>query len=97
MNNTDSNPSTASTEESHRLQRAVRDLLGIGTAWARYGLGVGSAALATSATTLRTTARALEAISDKLEHPEEQPPREARVIESEETQEQATAEKPDAA
>ena len=73
-----------------RLERAMRDLLGIGTAWARYGLGVGSAALSTSAVTLRTTARALEAIGERLETPQND--KVERVIESGETQEEHSVE-----
>jgi hypothetical protein len=45
----------------------VSSLVSVGSAWARYGLSVGRAALETSAQTLRTTAEALGKLADTLE------------------------------
>lgn len=80
---------------SPKMSRALSDLLGVGTAWARYGLNIGSSALVTSAVTLRTTARALEAISERLgaEHGEE-PPAPSAEAEEPNTDPEKTAEQP---
>jgi len=48
-------------------EKLVNALFNVGGAWARYGLGLGRAALETSAVTLRNTATALGEISDAIE------------------------------
>lgn len=52
------------------VEKAARALVGVGVLWARYGIGVGRAALETSATTLRATAELLKTVSDELHHDE---------------------------
>ena len=45
----------------------VRKLVGVGAAWARYGLTIGRAALETSAETLRTTSSILGDVADQID------------------------------
>ena len=49
------------------LEDAARALVGVGALWARYGLGVGRAALETSAATLKATSELLATVSDRLD------------------------------
>lgn len=62
------------TEEARALaERAFKDLLTVGRAWARHGLTVGRSALETSATTLHKTASLLDGLSNTLADKAEQP------------------------
>lgn len=75
---TTTNDTTATTTDTTPLpeerdlvvEKAARALVGVGVLWARYGIGVGRAALETSATTLQATAEILKSVSDGLHHEE---------------------------
>jgi len=54
-------------------ERAFKDLVTVGRAWARHGLTVGKSALETSATTLHKTASLLESLSTTLADKPEEP------------------------
>lgn len=61
--------STTESNELHKdVESLVQNIVGIGAAWARYGLTVGKTALETSAKTLTTTAQILGDVSKKFEH-----------------------------
>jgi hypothetical protein len=61
--------STTESNELHKdVESIVHNIVGIGAAWARYGLTVGKTALETSAKTLTETARILGDVSKKFEH-----------------------------
>ena len=58
---------TTSPEPDYVVENAARALVGVGALWARYGLGVGRAALETSAATLRATSELLRTVSERLD------------------------------
>ncbi|MEB2313107.1 MAG: hypothetical protein OZ921_13580 [Sorangiineae bacterium] len=74
-----SNPNPPTEKEHHELVEALVD---VGAAWARYGLGVGRAALETSARTLSVTASALDALARTFEQRREEPSDARSVVEA---------------
>lgn len=57
---------TQTTDDDRAIEKAIKGFAGVGLAWARYGIHVGSAALEASAKTLRVTADTLNAVSSRL-------------------------------
>lgn len=81
MSNTETphtDPNTTGAEP-HDL---VEALFSVGSAWARYGLGVAKLSLETSARTLGTTARALGDIAEKLDAARERKDDSHNVVET---------------
>ena len=64
---TEESKKTAQRETEFVIEDAARALVGVGALWARYGLGVGRAALETSAQTLKATSELLRSVSDRLD------------------------------
>ncbi len=54
------------TSNEKDTEHMVGQLVGIGRAWAKYGLQIGKSALETSAATLKTTADVLGEISERV-------------------------------
>lgn len=54
------------TETHERATELTKNLLDLGTIWARYGLGVGKSALETSARSLQATAKILGGLAETL-------------------------------
>ncbi|MCC6215812.1 MAG: hypothetical protein IT376_13185 [Polyangiaceae bacterium] len=65
------------------LRDATRAVVGIGAAWARYGLTMGRAAVETSARSLEATARLLGALADAVDRRRGAPPANAAPHEPE--------------
>ena len=63
---------TTAIKNGKLVNRALRDLTGVGRSWAAYGLTVSKSALETSASTLRKTADWLASLSAKV-NPTEPP------------------------
>ena len=61
-------PNAAATDHSahDEIETALKDVVGLGRMWARYGLDVGSRALQASSTSLAVTSKALQQLSDSL-------------------------------
>lgn len=61
------NPENEPMSRDEELHDATRAVVGLGAAWARYGLTMGRAAVETSARSLEATARLLGALADVID------------------------------
>ncbi len=68
MNSRFDHSATANYSNDLDLEQSLRELVGLGYAWARYGLEVGSRALHTSSKSLAVTGTLLQRLSDELAH-----------------------------
>jgi hypothetical protein len=62
----------ASADAPTTVEPLARTLVDVGRLWAAHGLGIGRAALETTATTLRTTASLLGVLAARVEPPRDE-------------------------